>query len=52
MPDDPHKDDNAPGSDPPVPPEPFDPSTRKRRAVSLDTDTFTAVPGPAPDRPF
>jgi putative peptidoglycan lipid II flippase len=52
MPDDPHKDDDPLSSDQPAPRESFDPSTRERRAVSLDTDTFMAVPAPAPDRPF
>ena len=52
MPDDPRKDDDSPEGAPPTPEEPFDPSTRERRAVSINTDTFMAVPAPVPDRPF
>src|SRR5215207_8116771 len=43
---------------PPAPAEPFDPSTREfpavgaEEAVSMDTDTFMAVPAPTPSRPF
>jgi putative peptidoglycan lipid II flippase len=43
---------------PPAPAEPFDPSTRDfpavgaEEAVSMDTDTFMAVPAPTPSRPF
>jgi putative peptidoglycan lipid II flippase len=53
--------------EPPVPPEPFDPSTgefpavdtdeaeqveRRHEAVSMDTSTFMAIPAPTPDTPF
>ncbi len=50
----------------PVPPEPFDPSTRefpavereaerierRHEAVSMDTSTFMAIPAPTPSTPF
>src|SRR5215218_3580735 len=53
--------------EPPVPPDPFDPSTRefpavrqtesdrieqRHEAVSMDTSTFMAIPAPTPTTPF
>jgi putative peptidoglycan lipid II flippase len=60
------EDDARLPGEPPVPPDPFDPSTRefpaadpeaerlerRHEAVSMDTDTFTAIPAPTPTTPF
>jgi putative peptidoglycan lipid II flippase len=51
------------GGEPPKPPVPFDPEKgedplgedeprRPSEAISMDTDTFMAIPAPAPSRPF
>jgi putative peptidoglycan lipid II flippase len=55
---DPPREDEPLESRPPTPPEPFDPSTREfeavrpRKRVSMDTDTFAAVPAPEPPGSF